>query len=346
MNILSEIEGKRGEVLATKLLQVLLLRSQDVRDAVLRLISDRLPSGHFTWRERFDCVVEEPTEDEAEAERGRLDMLIEVDGALVGIEAKIHAPFLDGQPAKCADPLSRRAVALGKLRRAAVQDSLVVLAPCYRENEVNRRLAETEALRDKSAFIAWEDVRAAWKKVPRERLDGTTLVLLDQVDGWLAAQVNRLQGFERVLPHVCGKFEKGGTPAQQRLLWALWPLFGEAGARMSQGDSWAGYYFSRGKSPWDSWFGFVDRSEFARDGVKPVDARPAEFVVITSVYPPAPTTDSLAEAALARPGDWLGGKPRAWIVRFGPEWTSLEKWRSAMRVLLPQPRLPPKGTKA
>src|SRR5712692_6695611 len=57
MNLFSEIEGLRGENLTTAILRVLLLRSQDLRERFIRLVSDNCRLGPLTLGEHFSCLV-------------------------------------------------------------------------------------------------------------------------------------------------------------------------------------------------------------------------------------------------------------------------------------------------
>ena len=63
MNLLAELEGLSGENLTTAVLRLLLLRSQEIREEFLRLVSAHSRVGPLTVDSHFACILEHSTEE-------------------------------------------------------------------------------------------------------------------------------------------------------------------------------------------------------------------------------------------------------------------------------------------
>ena len=139
MNIFSEFEGLVGENLSSAILHYLLLNSEEVRETFLTLLSDKSPRGVIEFYEHFSVRKEYPTKDE-ELGNGRLDLLIQVDNFMIGIENKFHAAFQDGQPEKYQQSLSQSAELLAQINKVNVQSLLYILCPEYKVPEANDKV--------------------------------------------------------------------------------------------------------------------------------------------------------------------------------------------------------------
>ena len=181
MNLFSDIENLRGENLASAILRHLIINSPDIREEILKLIDTRSPVGPLVSDSHFSCYLEEATvagttKDDSRS-RGRIDVVIELDNAIVGIEAKFHAGFQQGQPFKYFPSLEQKAMTLKTLRGAPEYDYfLCVLLPESRTNEVSRLIETVSEEWTKYAprckILTWTEVRAALKsaerRMPRE----------------------------------------------------------------------------------------------------------------------------------------------------------------------------------
>ena len=94
MNFFSQIEGLVGENFSSAILRYLLERSPEIRDAFLAMISDVSPFGTIESRERFGSRREVTLKD-SDNVGGRIDLFIETDNAVIGIENKFLAAFGD-----------------------------------------------------------------------------------------------------------------------------------------------------------------------------------------------------------------------------------------------------------
>jgi len=322
MNLFSEIEGLHGENLASAVLRLLILRSVELRDAFVRLLSRRSPVGPLSCRDTFGCKCEAHTED-AEEGSGRVDLLLEVDETVIGVENKFHAEFQPGQPHKYLDHLRQQAEGLSSLRRREPRYFLVVLAPEAREEESKENLVDDS----QCTFLSWEDTQEALLEC-RERLDRETLVILDVFCAYLRDRLAFLPELEEWLPHLRREFPPRGSSFQRYMLGSIWQFFPDQGPKLGSGKTWAGYYF------WDSlkeprgWFGFVPSSV-----IDPPRHGGAELIIATSVkvdldpkwFKPVSITGPAALGA--------GDEERSWIVDFGPEWNSPSIWRERLEPL-------------
>ncbi|MBM3334082.1 PD-(D/E)XK nuclease family protein, partial [Candidatus Sumerlaeota bacterium] len=99
MNLLEELDGLQGENLASAALRFLVLQSNPCKNALLETLNKVSPIGPLTSTSHFSCYREYATSSE-ESGAGRLDLVLELDQAVVGIEAKLLAEFQPEQPTK------------------------------------------------------------------------------------------------------------------------------------------------------------------------------------------------------------------------------------------------------
>ncbi len=128
MNLFDELERLNGETLASAVLRLLILRSQPLRRAFLRLLDRLSPVGPITSTSHFSCYQEHATDD-PELGSGRIDLVLELDDSIIGVEAKLHGEFRGSQPEKYKREMSRLAKVLGEARRRKFHQFLAILAP-------------------------------------------------------------------------------------------------------------------------------------------------------------------------------------------------------------------------
>jgi hypothetical protein len=324
MNLFREIEGLQGEKLASKVLSLLLLRSQELRSIFIDMISDESPNRPLSTWSRFACVCEQRTENE-DTGAGYVDILIETDDAVIGIENKFHAPLGRNQPEKYLITLQEKASHLNALvgKQTAIDHLLVVLLP------KDRRERESKALRDKGCVVlAWQDVLDAFKRITAHRiLDPTTDAILRILDDFVLEKIGFMPNFTRLASHFRKNWAPSGNHYQYALLTALREVFPYPNNRIGTGRTWAGYYFATLLQPEQrGWFGFVP-SENITDVTKRGNA--AELIVATRFD--VPSLSSTAFISVNVP-NILGPKVscNAWIINFDRQWSSPEKWREEL----------------
>ena len=130
---------------------MLMLRSPGCRNAVIRVIDAVSHVGLIESRSHFSCYAEHPTKD-PELGDGRIDLLVEVDSAVIGIEAKFGAGFQADQPNKYQAEVQRLADQLSEARGHRLRRMFLVLAPAVRREEIEHLLGA------EARVITWEEV--------------------------------------------------------------------------------------------------------------------------------------------------------------------------------------------
>lgn len=254
MNIFQDLEGLSGENLATGGLRHLLLRSIPIRDAVLELLSQVSPIGSLLSASHFSCYPEHPTVDDQHG-RGRIDLVIEVDGAVCGIETKFFASFTVKQPEKYVASLSRLAETLSTGRGRSIRHGIFVLGPGQRRREIEAKIANIASVR----FVSWEALLEAI---------GSVAVAADPVSAQLAKEflyyvksaLGSMLDLERQLPELLGEFPERGTDLQCQFMRSLIVGLAAPNTHLSRGADWCGYYITRDeKGLGTTWLGFVPR---------------------------------------------------------------------------------------
>jgi hypothetical protein len=323
MNIFSEIEGLSGENLTTAVLRLLLLRSQDIRDKFIRLISNESHVGPLTVGPHFSCFLEQTIEDEKSGRSGRLDLILETTDAVIGIENKLFAGFQEGQPHKYLSSLAKRAEGLMKLRGKKYQYLLLILAPKGRKGEIER-LIETE--HHQYIYVSWDDVLDALVGV-QANLDPATKAMLLSFEEFLRDKISFIPQFVEWVPHLKRRFDDYGTPLQNEVVKKLWGFFPDSGPRLSYGKTSVGYYFCYSLKEYRAWYGFVRSSAI-------IESRPnkAELIIVTS-FPVSLVPPAFSPVTLD--GNFFGPKFKTYacVIEFDQTWASPEKWRNELEPL-------------
>lgn len=312
------MEGRRGEELTTSILRFLILRSPELRDRIIDAISRKSVDGSVICSSHFSCHTEYATKDN-ELGPGRLDLVIEVDDAVIGIENKLHAAFQPGQPEKYRSTVRNLATELEKIRRRSIRPILVVLYPQSRDKEISDHLPP-EKERKELVLVTWEELleRLSGDYV---ELDSLTRGVLQHFRDYVHEQIGFIPKFSEWAPHLRAKFESRGTVRQREVVSALWRFFPDPGPRLSFGETWVGYYFSGQGGQEKGWYGFVPEEELKGDG-----NRRAELIVVSSC--PIEGFDVSIKHVTLSDENWIGrpGQSHAWIIDFDESWNSSGKW--------------------
>ncbi|MDB4433279.1 PD-(D/E)XK nuclease family protein [bacterium] len=319
MNLFAEIEGRSNETLTTAVLRMLVLRSQELRDSFLALISRKASIRPIPSESFFSCSLEEPTDNERQG-AGRIDLVLETDDAIVGIENKLFAAFQENQPGKYRATLTERAAELSKIRRREVRPLLAVLHPRSRQNEIDNLKGDLPGL----VSVTWEDLVECFPHHDAP-LDHTTQTILSEFRAFIGDRLAFLPDFAAWVPHLRRSWTPRGSEMQRELVARIWEFFPNGGTRMSIGESWAGYYFCETNGEKEGWYGFVDAFEVVQG------TREAELIVATSfpvsIQSPALRTVDLKNEQFLGPGK----KVFAWIIDFDDSWSSPDRWASKLR---------------
>lgn len=189
MNLFSEIEGRSGEDLTSAALRFLILRSQEVRETFRDLVSRESQQGPIVMQEEFSCKLEfpmkstpielEPLQDNGS---GRIDLLIQTDSAIIGVENKLDANFQAGQPEKYCEKLKQLAQSFDSNGKRK-QYILVILAPDYRRAEIKERISSSKHLRH-FVQLDWETLLDSLESSAKNS-DRISQTVIDQLKNYI-----------------------------------------------------------------------------------------------------------------------------------------------------------------
>jgi len=330
MNLMEVVSGKKGENLCSATLQYLVNRSPVYRQATVDLLSSISPVGPITAANRFACTTELSTSEAGEERKtGRIDLVVETDDTVVGIEAKLWANFTESQPSKYISTLKSISDALNQLPiDQHFQDFVVILAPLARKEEIGPKIKHINGCR----FLAWEDLLGELAKC--DDVSPEDKFLFGQLSAYVKQRTSFAPDLRRILPHVGGQFELHGNKWQRSLRDRIFYLFNGSARRDSQysgGKEYTGYSLAGdlGES-WSLWFGFANREKYAKG-----QEIEGESVFLIEVG------DELHRSLAAKLGSDIRHigqaawnlKRHAYLVVFGSDerWANPETWMAALR---------------
>jgi PD-(D/E)XK nuclease superfamily len=313
VNIFGELEGLAGEQLATAGLRLLILRSPACRDAIVRLLDGLSPHGPLNSTSHFSCYTEYGTSDGSRGP-GRLDLVVELDNIVVGIEVKLAAAFQEDQPDKYNEELGRVAKLLGEIRREPVRYFLIVLAPKNREDEI------LPHVRASQRFLSWESVLSALKGASGG--DPFVAVLIEEFDRHLRDRLDFLPHFQDWAHHLTTQWSSRGTQYQRELLRKLFGVLPNPSGRLGSADSWVGYYFSPEADGRRSWIGFVPRTRLSadQDGA----------CLVVGGHHTVQKMEQFRGLDMADPLFVDGDAVPSWEIAIDPSWNSPAAWTAAL----------------
>lgn len=301
MNLLQEFEGLFGENLGTAALRVILHDNRVAREAIIDLLSDASPAGPLVSDSHFACYREFCTADES-GRSGRLDLVVELDNAVIGIEAKFFAPIQPEQPTKYWPTLLMRAELLSKLRGApgSVVPQLFLLAP-----EASRLTYQPFLAR--SSFLSWEAVAQAVARAVQ--LNTSSTVERDFV-AFVKGKLDFLPRLDRELPHLTRTWQPKGSELQCTFLSAVYfTALGLSGGRLTRRSDWCGYYL-----PGESSLGFGPSQDASQLGASLFLESQNDLKLNESPFSRCVTTQPSSEVQSPVPSRFR------WYVKVTPEW--------------------------
>jgi hypothetical protein len=327
MNLFSDIESLRGENLASAMLRYLIINSSDIREEILELIDIRSPVGPLVSDSHFSCYLEEATvadndKDDSQS-RGRIDVVIELDNAIVGIEAKFHAGFQQDQPFKYFPSLEEKAKTLKTLRGVPEYEYfLCVLLPESRINEVSRLIAavpeEWARYAPKCKALTWTEVRVALERAEK-RMPAEIAYLSAEFREYLDSRLTLFTGWARKKHHTVSRWQEKGTTLQIEVLEDLFQVIDAevteaAKCRLARA---ADYVIQKVEvTPNESlprtlWYGFCRKGDVSGD-----TGDGAEFFIVTTATPSVVSDTTHLKAHGPKHGyeDWTDRPNTGWTV--------------------------------
>jgi hypothetical protein len=319
MDIFSQIEGLSGENLGSSLLSYLILNSHEIRDSIISLLSEKSPVGPIKHASHFACRTEYPTS--SESGNGRIDILIQLDDTVIGIENKFFATFQGEQPEKYIETIQTVSKHLGEINYSEVKYVIFVICPDFRKMEAKNQVRHLEQVE----VVTWEEVLKRLECV-EEISNPVAKIIRNEFVGYLKNNFSFIRDFERNAPHLRKKFPDKGTVFQGQIAAKLSSMLPGSGRRLSNGKTWIGYYFyDNSEVDAKGWVGFVPRSMFKSETENEAE------LIISSTYKPDKLDDSFKEVTLYN-DNFLPPyeNTHAWIIKFDENWIRLEVWRDKL----------------
>ncbi len=335
MNLFAQIEGLRQEDMATALLRYLVVGSPEIRDTFIRFLSDHSRKGPLVSESFFSCLTEFATEDD-DGGRGRVDMLLTMDGAVIGIENKVDAAFQDKQPQKYRPRLKKIAQGQQAMFGGEVGCQIFTLVPRSRRHEAH--LKELAKERD-YPVVYWEELVDRLSPLTDTLADPDMTMVLKQFLDYLNGVFGFMPEYRQIFPHTRTDWEEKGTPLQKHFMRSLWRFLPAGGARLSQGDDFMGYNFFHDNPDIDGWAGFISTKRLIhQEGNRLKTEHQAELVISASCAPDEydrnPEEYGLIPIELTSKWWFASGRPpRGWIVNFDKDWDTAERWHRCLAPL-------------
>lgn len=335
MNLFSEIEGRRGEELTSAVLRFLILRSQEGRETFRTLVSRSSKQGPIVMHEEFSCRSEvsmKDSQNDSDSEQvsssGRIDLLIQTDNAIIGVENKLDANFQTGQPEKYLVGLEQ----LARLQRTNSEQRkyiAVILAPRDRNAEIKEMISDHK---DTSHYVQldWEDLLDQLRNACSKNSDRISQILIDQLYDYIISN-RRFWPSELYADHLRGVFDPHGVHGE--FIRKLTRII-SAASRLGTGKTSIGYLLDIPARPDTSlpdrtWLGFVTSDILENSTHK------SELILITTISETSiPPPQSLRQVRMKEP--WWKDRPmHMWAIDYDDNeaWKRSATWRDLFEFL-------------
>ena len=209
---------------------------------MIRTISDISPVGPIIVNKHFSVFTEvsartgqqendEASSDDAEeaeyselSTQGRIDILIQTDDAVVGVENKFGADFQKGQPGKYFDLVRTKAKQLGEGVARNIPTNLS--RPCTRAPEEGncRRDQETENYQINCLPSMGETSGAPGQRAPAKSGLGWTDFLVEELEQFVIRNIGSFD-IERLVIHLDNPWQPGASAVVRefftKVIWNL-----------------------------------------------------------------------------------------------------------------------------
>jgi hypothetical protein len=319
-----------GELFACRVVHYLLHRAPELRDGLLTAINRKITAVRLVGDQHFSCTREWSTSSSDGGSRGRVDILIEVDSAVVGVEVKLNASLNEDQPRKYVAEIGQHALQLAGLRRLPIAAVMVLLVPAFHANRLSlATLVENLERPVHQCVLTWDELFDEWRACrPSDPVMGFVLSELEHLVG---LQTGRLANFRELLPLLQHPLATSTSGAHEELVKWLWPAFRSdlspgrtrlISRRDPSGQSWVGYYFFGGSDPW-GWYGFVDAATAGDDAEGPPVLLMGTTLSVRGLDPNVFRPISFAPNSFHEDASY-------WRIHIPQSWDRVDAWRERL----------------
>ncbi len=339
MRLLSQFVIREQEVFSCRVLTYLLHRSPELRDSTIKEINHclELRAVRLQWEDHFSITREWSTKSsDPDVDGGRLDVLMEIDKAVIGIEAKLNAKLADDQPRKYIKAISTYAGKLAALRGTNVHPVCVVLIPAGRKQETVARIKSIPSHTDIAVCtLSWEDLFSAWRQ--SRATDPVATFLADELEHLVLTETGTREDFDLLLPKTrMGLTEEDDGGHLEFIGW-LYSAFRDSERpvmrvqptqpRKRSDRTYLGYYFAGNPDGLWGWYGFVAPQYVGDTG----SAEPA--LVMGTDFPVEGLDPSVFAPVHFTHPDFYAGAKWWWRIRFDRRWSNRMDWQNALAPL-------------
>lgn len=321
MNLFEEIERVSGENLTSAVLRNLLFRSSEAKAALLKTMSKKSPNGPIEFRSHFSCYLEQYSKTDDE-NAGRIDIVIETDDAIIGIENKLNHSISFDQPEKYFSWIEKKAEELSILRGNTFRTIFFLLVPEYQREKAEEVAGRYEC----TSVITWQDVLNDMES--SNITDPVTTAYCSTLKEYILKKVSFFHNFEETVHYLRGNFPSRGSLVQNEMIYKLWSVFPKPSRTIGRADNWVGYYFGTTIKPYkhNAWYGFVPSSRLSySSGGK------AELIIQTTFDVDFDIT--CFEKTDFREKFGFGEEQRLWVVQFDETWNNSGIWSEKLSPL-------------
>jgi hypothetical protein len=285
-------------------------------------------------RDEFSCHAEVYLKDANEtpgalgSASGRIDIIIQTDNGIIGVENKLDANFQSGQPDKYLSGLRELAKsqdAIGKQKKYI----LVILAPRDRNAEIKAKISKCA---DSSHYVQldWEELLAQLTNACSRNSDRISQTVIEQLNDYVINN-RRLWPNELFAIHLQGTYDPSGIHGDFiRKLTRIFPAKG----RLGTGQKTIGYHLDMSDVPASTatdlaWLGFIRRDQIE-------DGKYDTELIFATTLPKTQKPPSQFLRLVHVKNEWGWPKPMTvWAVDYSDDdlWKRPDTWRSLFTFL-------------
>lgn len=335
IDLFQELAGKKGEVMAVAALRYLLMRNRPLREQFLKTLGTSVSYTLYQDFSYFGCELERscwPDQD-TDASPGRLDMLVESNTAVVGIEAKLGHQIRAEQIKKYLPELARRQTLLAKLHGEPVEQHMILLVPQWQKKDAEAAIATVKGTLagetspsngqyqpDSLQVITWDDIINNLKSAYDDAaITCEDKFVLNTLESYIHYWTGQIANFDLLWKAAYNEYKIGNPMPQRELIEHLRQFFNTGDSNLGANAKYhIGYSFSpdftddQDSVSWKNirwgWFGFIHQSILA----KYIDNAPASaFCLFTDYLPDSHDNIHFKHV----PNDQLRNDLKKWLYR-------------------------------
>lgn len=289
LNLFQNLESKKGETMAVAALRYLFMRNRPLREQFFRALGKSVSYSLYDDFDYFGCEIEVTCRKDGNLDNseivGWIDMVVESNKAVIGIEAKLGHRISSEQLLKYLPELQRRRQLHAKLRGTSIDLRLVLLVPDWQMqkaqeeaklaiDELNRLEGSGNQDSEIVRIITWQSVIRSLNQAKSDpSMTIEDAFVLSTLEHYISSWSGEIAHFDFSWEAAYHEFSVGNPVPQREIVSHLSQFFPTGKSSMSTTGNYVGYNFSPDFTeteslPWDKvrwgWFGFI-RNTYLKD---------------------------------------------------------------------------------